>query len=106
MEKYYDDQGRVAVLYSPGYGAGWSTWNAGPKREALCMDRRIIEAVIEGDREKAAQIAQSLFPDEYVCVAGADQLQIKWIDRGCAFEVDDHDGNESVEYAARSWLIA
>jgi len=26
MTKYIRD-GKVAVLYSPGFGAGWSTWN-------------------------------------------------------------------------------
>ena len=26
-EKYYDSDGNVAVLYSPGFGAGWYTWN-------------------------------------------------------------------------------
>jgi hypothetical protein len=26
VEKYIKD-GKVAVLYSAGYGAGWSTWN-------------------------------------------------------------------------------
>lgn len=27
MEKYYNQNGELAVLISPGFGAGWSTWN-------------------------------------------------------------------------------
>ena len=36
MNKIEKD-GNVAVLYSPGYGAGWSTWNDDKYQEMLWM---------------------------------------------------------------------
>ena len=50
MEKI-EKNGKVAVLYSSGYGAGWSTWNEG-HREALCMDARIVGPVLAGDARR------------------------------------------------------
>lgn len=32
-----------AVLVSPGYGAGWSTWNSEHGGEKLAYDKRIVE---------------------------------------------------------------
>lgn len=39
VEKYYNEDGELGVLYSPGFGAGWSTWD----RDELAYDRRIVE---------------------------------------------------------------
>ena len=39
MELYEKGDGTFAVLVSPGYGAGWSTWD----RKELAYDKRIIE---------------------------------------------------------------
>lgn len=107
MEKYYDDQGLVAVLYSPGYGAGWSTWNCENMRDSLCMDRRIVEAVIAGDRAKAAEVAKSLWPGEYVCVNGVENLRIEWLFSGTLFAVAERDGYEKVIFPdTASWMTA
>ena len=39
-EYYYNEDGtKVAVLVSPGYGAGWSTWND----DTLAYDKRVVE---------------------------------------------------------------
>lgn len=27
VEKYYNENDELGVLYSPGFGAGWSTWD-------------------------------------------------------------------------------
>ena len=45
MSKKYIRDGQVAVIYSPGYGAGWSTWNE--HEELLSTDARIVERVLE-----------------------------------------------------------
>ena len=36
VEKYYNENGELGVLYSPGFGAGWSTWS----NEELAYDKR------------------------------------------------------------------
>ena len=50
MEKYFNADGQVAVLYSPGYGAGWSTWN--DFSGCLIFDSRIVELVLQNKHEE------------------------------------------------------
>ena len=40
MKKLIVD-GHVVVVYSPGYGFGWSTWAAERHKEMPCMNGRI-----------------------------------------------------------------
>ena len=105
--------GKTAVLYSPGYGAGWSTWNGDEWRALLTMHREIVERVMADDREGAAKTAERLIreatgkPDEYVCVLGADNLKIEWVVEGTRFEIEEYDGSESVRFIdKRDYLIA
>lgn len=91
MEKVERD-GKVAVLFSPGFGAGWYTWNS--SNRALLFDPEIVEAVLADDRAKAAQIAERKWPDGYY--GGAENLRIEWLDKGTAFRIDEYDGSESV----------
>lgn len=93
MEKMIVD-GKVAVLYSPGYGAGWSTW-AHENEEAMVFDSRIVEHVLAGDFEKAGELAEKLYPGNYV--GGAKQLDVMWLPVGTQFEITEYDGSESVE---------
>lgn len=93
MEKVERD-GKVAVLYSPGFGAGWSTWADENQKEALCMDARIVRPVLEGDLSGAIAAALAMFPDIYT--GGGRQLKVLWIDKGAAFEVSEYDGSESI----------
>ena len=98
MEK----SGQVAVLYSPGFGAGWSTWNDDEFIPILTTHRDIVQAVMDGDKGAAARIARELIaeatgkPDVYVCVLGADDLKIEWLDKGSRFEIREYDGSESI----------
>jgi hypothetical protein len=104
MEKVIKD-GKVAVLYSPGYGAGWSTWAKEAYRETLCMDARLVNLVLANDRDAAGLLAMELCPD--VHVGGADDLAVYWIRQGHQFKVDEHDGNEWVQdYGVSDFMIA
>ena len=99
MNKVIRD-GMVAVLYSPGFGAGWSTWNDDEK-EFLLFDPDIVNAVDKGDNKLASEIAlrkgKEMFgEDDYTCVLGADDLKIGWVPEGEAFEITDDDGSESL----------
>lgn len=53
--KYYNEKGEVAVLVSPGFGAGWYSWNK--DRPELLFDKDIVAAVLEDDRYKAEKVA-------------------------------------------------
>lgn len=60
VERYINASTRkVAVLISPGYGAGWSTWAGANSvvgedvaKEIAAFDRDIVKAVIDGDLEE------------------------------------------------------
>ena len=95
--------GKVAVLYSPGYGAGWYTWNS--EHEGLIFDKEIVEAVLADDRTKAAEIAKRKYGDPYT--GGADDLRVEWLDKGDQFEIDEYDGSESIHIIGNhSYLTA
>ena len=89
--------GKVAVVYSPGYGAGWSTWNP-DHAELLLFDSEIAQAVIDGDTARAAEIAtaktEAAGSEAYT--GGADQLQVAWFCKGTRFRIDEYDGSESI----------
>lgn len=93
MKKYIKD-GCVGVLYSPNFGAGWSSWNSGYER-ILCMDYDIVKTVDEGDKEKAIKIALDKCPDIYT--GGGKSLTIEWVPLGQMFRITEYDGYESVE---------
>lgn len=92
MEKIERD-GQIAVLISPGYGAGWSTWNE-EHRETLAMDADIVNAVLDGDKKKAVEIAKQKCGDFYE--GGIDGLTVKWAPKGARFEIKEYDGSESL----------
>jgi len=103
MEKV-EKNGKVAVLYSPGYGAGWSTWNS-EHAEVLCMDADIVSAVLDGDNARAAAIAAEKCPGIYI--GGSEDLKVEWVEKGSAFEIEEYDGNESVHVMGdRTYLVA
>lgn len=90
--KYIKD-GKVAVLYSPGYGAGWYTWNT--EHKGIAFDREIVEAVLSGNTNEAARIAESKYRGAYT--GGSSKLKVYWIDEGSAFRIDEYDGHERIE---------
>jgi len=94
VEKFIRD-GKVAVIYSPGYGAGWSTWN---KREAekLMFDKKIVIAVLEGNHKEIKKIAKEFFPDDYISEREIECLKIAWLEPGEKFFIKEYDGAESI----------
>jgi len=91
MEKLERD-GKVAVLYSPGYGAGWYTWGGD---ERMIFDPRIVQAVLDEDRKRAIEIVAEI--DKNIYTGGAEDLAVQWIEKGTQFKINEYDGNESIE---------
>lgn len=103
MEKLERD-GKVAVLVSHGFGAGWSTWNS-EHRETLCMDAEIVQAVLDADIARAVRIAKEKCGDFYE--GGASGLEVHWVDKGAAFEIEEYDGSESLHVVGdRDYMVA
>jgi hypothetical protein len=96
--------GKVAVLYSPGFGAGWSSW--GGNRQ--CLFAPEIVALVErgAGPDAIADEALRLFGDGFY-TGGASGLTIEWIEQGRQFRIDEYDGSESIVYCGEdSWVTA
>jgi hypothetical protein len=99
--------GLIAVLYSPGYGSGWSTWNDNKYREFLLHDEKLVELVENKQHDKIEEYVKSVYPGEYVCVLGAYQLQVDWVSPGTQFRIEEYDGSESIKFNSNSyWSVA
>lgn len=91
--------GNVAVLYSPGYGAGWSTWAHGNFGNWAVFAPEVVEWVEQGKpggTERLEEIVKSIHGDTYVYCGGGMDLEIEWIPVGTKFKIDEYDGSESV----------
>lgn len=99
------------VLYSPGYGAGWQTWNTDYTEDFL-FDEELIAAVERGDdlgREEEPGTPLAEFVTRLIAkygedakhayLGGARDLQVAEVDG--PFRVDEYDGNESIVLAAK-----
>jgi hypothetical protein len=101
MNKLIRD-GMVAVLYSPGFGAGWTTW--GLPQEAM-FHPELVEATLAGDYDRMQAIAKEQWPRHYV--GGLDGLEVKWLPVGSRFRISEYDGYETVEVEMEGyWLTA
>ena len=90
--------GMVAVLYSPGYGAGWSTWNTEAGNRCLFCPE-IVNLILAGngayDNEELERIVAEQFGESFYL--GSQELRIEWLSEGTKFRIHEYDGSESVE---------
>ena len=101
MDKVIRD-GKVAVLYSPDYGAGWYTWNT--EHPAILYDPTLVKWVMDGkpygqkpsgvEWVRLVTTLEEKYPGCYL--GGLRDLQIRWVPVGTRFYVDEYDGNETV----------
>lgn len=91
VNKYIKD-GEVGILYSPGFGAGWSSWG----EDVLCYDYDLVKAFLEGGIPAIKAVAAEKYPDMYQ--GGLNDIEIEWIAVGTAFRINEYDGKESIEY--------
>jgi hypothetical protein len=85
--------GEVAVLYSPGYGAGWFTWN---KNNPECLYSPEIVDLLESNAPITDEVCEKLFGEDFYN-GGASKLVIKWLPINTMFEIKEYDGHESIE---------
>ena len=98
------ENGQVAVLVSPGYGAGGYTWH---DNENLLFDPVIVEMVRNDRKDEIESYVARAYPDEGIYCGGAEQLQIEWVPIGSEFRVDEYDGAESIVFAEHEyWIVA
>jgi len=103
MNKVIRD-GKVAVLYSPGYGAGWYTWHQIPE---LIYDPVVVDMVEQDRRNEIEAYCEEKYPSFTKCYLGAEDLRISWIKEGRVFLIEEYDGNESIRFREDiEWLVA
>lgn len=93
----------MKVLISPGYGAGWSTWEGA----GLATDARLIEAFERGISALEMQelCADLGYGDVYM--GGFKNLTVVEVPKGTIFRIKEYDGFESIEvFDDSDWLYA
>lgn len=101
MEKLIRD-GKVAVLVSPGFGAGWYSWHF---EEALLFDPSVVEWVERQELDKIQAYMELRYPEAYC--GGLEDLEVNWVPLGVRFRIDEYDGAESLVLESEErWMTA
>lgn len=103
--------GLVAVLYSPGYGAGWSTWADAEYMPKVLFDPWIVDLLLTDSYDRKEKLDRIMahcnlkYPDMYL--GGLNDLVVEWIAQGTWFRIREYDGSESIEYKENQpWIQA
>ena len=104
------------ILYSAGYGAGWSSWNSGEVAKYMLTYQPIIDFLESGGKftdkdchnwsrtngegtnhpllEQLSKDCKEKFGEDYICVLGADGLKVAEV-LG-QIKIDAYDGYETI----------
>lgn len=115
LEMLESKKGYTPVIYSPGYGAGFTTWNAEIKPHDEVMIHAIIEEGIvigvyddggyndsievEIEEKSLAEIIKKLgYSHEHLYLGCCgDFMMIEFVKKGNLFRINEYDGSESIE---------
>ena len=101
MKKIIRD-GKVGVLVSPGFGAGFSTWGA--PIEAI-FNPTLIELVEQQKVQESIDFVEKTW--EGVYSGGVQDLRVAWIEEGTRFIIEEYDGAESLLFEEHiDWVQA
>ena len=101
MEKVIKD-GKVGVLVSPGFGAGFLTWGA--PIEAI-FNPTLIGLVENEKWQEAIDFVEETWDSIYT--GGVEDLVVAWIPEGTKFQITEYDGSESIELLEDvNWITA
>ena len=98
--------GKVAVLLSPGFGAGWYTWNL--CHPELLFLPRVVEMVLNQDSSYDIKAyVQSIYGEDEIYVGGVHDLVVEWVPQGSQFRIEEYDGSESLKLKdSEDWITA
>jgi len=102
---------KVAVLYSPGFGCGWSTIMA--NSTTVMFHPKLVELVEEGRQEEITEeFVRSLVPEKeqdrvYVDRGAVQNLKIRWLPVDTEFRIESRNGSEGVVLKEKQrWIVA
>jgi hypothetical protein len=91
------------ILYSPGYGAGWSTWNRKHEKFLLFDEGLIALAERKAGEGEVKEYIESKLPKQYIYTGGWRDIAVATVDG--PFRIDEYDGYESIKYAdSADWI--
>jgi hypothetical protein len=95
--------GKIGVIISPGYGAGWYTWSKNNNQQML-FDSGLIDLIEKNaSYDSLRSYCESVFPDEYF----PGSFNVVWVPIGTKFIVDEYDGSESIQLIENfNWIEA
>ena len=100
--------GKVAVLFSPGYGSGWWTWNK--DHDQLIYEPAVVKWVLAGKPLDARADLELLLRNKYEHVyigSNMSDLHVEWLPIGTNFRITEYDGFESLVFTAEEdWHVA
>lgn len=106
VKKYYNEEGKVAVLYSPGYGAGWSTWCGSDEDEFLIFDKTLVSMALNKVSEEEVEKYLKKHNIDVYC-GGWEDVEVEFLDVGTQFIIEEYDGNESITINTEiNWNVA
>lgn len=82
---------KVAVLVSPNYGAGWSSWADDPEAAVFAPD---VVAWVEAGKPNDVDIDKAFC--HYGYLGGLFEVEIVWVPVGTRFAISEYDGFESL----------
>ena len=85
----------VGVIYSPGFGAGWYSWNSYKYGIDIIFDKDLVEAIDAKNIKLTIKIAEEKYPEAYT--GGLDNARIAWLPKGTKFIIREYDGSESIQ---------
>ena len=86
----FKKDGKTAVLVSPGFGAGFSTWN----EPEMAVDFDLVEAFLKEDMERFNYILEEKYNSPYN--GGVVDLEVQWVTEGTQFMIEEYDGSERI----------
>lgn len=118
--KLYRPNGSVAVVYSPGYGGGWSSWAKIDPTDARVAVLTLVKGaarlrdIIKDEPDREIVVANGygwLYAESFdrngLNDSLKDPLEIAWLKPGTAYRIDEYDGFESIErQSSVDWNIA
>ena len=96
------------VLYSPGVGAGWSTWTSDIPAEFMCMDPTLVAmAEAKADENAVAAYIETKYPWVCLYTGGWTNIAIATMPEGTRFRISEYDGCESItQFDDERYMVA
>jgi hypothetical protein len=95
MDKYENEHGKIGVIVSGGFGAGWSTWWGGDS-EFLSMDKTLVEMKLNGAKEAEVEAYCQKVKGDSPYMGGWANARVVWLDKGTSFTIEEYDGSEGL----------